>query len=326
MADFCGFQEKKDGRLHFQHMLGVWPVQLHFHLPALNPEAGSAPLPCLLWACSAITQLRCTIRLQHLMKPPLGQVSGQSTQQHLGCNSWPWNHPCCPFPADGYMSHPLLWQAGDTVNHMGTCSLHQHEPVSCHSASQGQQSSLRLFHISCTTKSTHTSSYHSSANAQEQGNDFIITCQIISLLHTQLLHFRCFQIRSLNPNCAHVQLGTSSVCWCQKTAEDNLPEKFLLVPPHASKHSVNGASAPQRTELMPWSLGCWASPAFQGHLLQGSARCTVRCQQLCPLQNKKPLSGINALGNYLPHERKSAFSQGDSRTLGLCMLSSPFHS
>lgn len=79
----------------------------------------------------------------------------------------------------------------------------------------------------------------------------------------------------------------------------------------------------------------WASSACQGHLLLGSAsslcqmeggNSTVRCQQLHSLQNKKPLSGINALSNYLPHERKSAFSQGDSRTLGLCTLSFPFQS
>ena len=77
--------------------------------------------------------------------------------------------------------------------------------------------------------------------------------------------------------------------------------------------------------------GCWASTAFQSRHLLGSAspikggNGTVRCQQLHPLQNKKPLSGTNALSNYSPLERKSAFSQGDSRTLRLHMLSFPFH-
>lgn len=83
--------------------------------------------------------------------------------------------------------NPLLWQAGDTMVHVGTNSLHQHEPVCGHSASQGQQSSLTPLHLGCMTPSAHTSTYHGSANAQEQGNDFIITYLITSLLHTQLL-------------------------------------------------------------------------------------------------------------------------------------------
>lgn len=149
-------------------------------------------------------------------------------------------------------------------------------------------------------------------------------------------HFRHFQLRPPKPNYTHVWLGTSSACWCQKTAEDNLPEKLISVPPRASKHSIKGVRAPQRTELRPWSSG-WMVPSissFPGPPSPGFSKClgpikggnaTVRCQQLHPLQNKKPLSGINVLSNYSPLERKSAFSQGDSRTLGLCMLSFPFH-
>lgn len=186
MADFCVLQ-KRDGHFYFQHTLGVWPVKSRLYLPALTQKPDLDPFPYLLWACTAITQLGHAACPHHLTKRPLGQVCGQATQQHLLFNSWPQSHPYCPFLTDGCTANPLLWQAADTVIHVSTCSRHQHEPASSRAASQGQQSAFRSLYIGCKTKSTHTSSYHSSADAQEQGNDFIITYQITSLLHTQLL-------------------------------------------------------------------------------------------------------------------------------------------